>query len=388
MDAKTYLTKKSFCVLPWTGVYIQPNGDVRNCAVTPMAIGNINNTPLEQILTGEVNTTVKTEMLNDIMRPQCGQCHRLESRQKNTFDQVSNRVWYLKKLKNTDKTVFDSPNNFKLKMLDLRWKNTCNFACVYCDAELSSRWATELKQPQRIESDALIKSLDYIYSNLDEVEHIYLAGGEPLLVRENLVLLEKMLVINPDVDLRLNTNLSVLDNDIYLLVKKFKNVRWTISIDNIGQEFEYLRYGGNWNKFIKNLGILTQDFGKESINFNSVWCALNSKSVFNCIDFLLTDMGFHENAIIVNPLEDPLWLDVNNLSDKWLEEIRNELITRIEQSNPQYCLNNSLTLMLNYISQPNFIKDISKTIDSLKTIDDRRNLNSKLIFPEVYQCLE
>jgi hypothetical protein len=44
--------------------------------------------------------------------------------------------------------------------------------------------------------------------------------------------------------------------------------------------------------------------------------------------------------------------------------------------------------MLNYINQPNFIKDISKTILSLKTIDDRRNLNSKLIFPEVYQCSE
>lgn len=388
MDAKTYLTKKSFCVLPWTGVYIQPNGDVRNCAVTPMAIGNINVDPLEKILTGEINTKVKTEMLNDVMRPECGQCHRLESRQKNHFDQVSNRVWYLKKLKNTDNTVFDSPNNFKLKMLDLRWKNTCNFACVYCDAELSSRWATELKQPQRIESEALIKSLDYIYSNLDEVDHIYLAGGEPLLIRENLILLEKMLVINPDVDLRINTNLSVVDNDIYLLIKKFKNVRWTISIDNIGQEFEYLRYGGKWNTFVKNLSVLTQDFGKDSINFNSVWCILNSKSIFDCIDYLMNEMGFHENAIIVNPLEDPLWLDVNNLSAKWLESIRAELINRIEQSNPQYCLNNSLTLMLNYINQPNFIKDVTKTIVNLETIDARRNLNSKLIFPEVYQCSE
>lgn len=386
MDAKTYLTKKSFCVLPWTGVYIQPNGDVRNCSVTPETIGNINNIPLEQILNGDINTNIKTNMLNDVMLPQCGQCHRLESRQKNHFDQVSNRVWYLKKLKNIDRSLFNEPKNFQLKMLDLRWKNTCNFACVYCDSELSSRWATELKQPQKIDSNVLRESINYVYSNLDSVEHIYLAGGEPLLIRENLILLEKMLEINPNVELRINTNLSVIDNDIYLLIKKFKNVRWTISVDNTGQEFEYLRYGGEWDKFVKNLKILTQDFGKDAINFNSVWCVLNSKTIFNCIDFFLQEMGFHENSIIVNPLEYPLWLDVNNLSEDWLSSIRIELQKRIGQSDLQYCLNNSLSLMLNYINQPKFVKDITKTILELEKIDSRRNLNSKLIFPEVYTC--
>ena len=383
MDAKTYLTKKSFCTLPWTGVYIQPDGDVRNCAITKTTIGNINKQPIEDILRGSVNQTIKQDMLTDVMHDRCGQCHRLESHQKNHFDQVSNRIWYLKKLKTTDMTVFDEPANFQLKMLDLRWKNTCNFACVYCDSSLSSRWAVELGQPQRIDSDALAGSLDYIYNNLHTVDHIYLAGGEPLLIRENLVLLTKMLEINPGIELRINTNLSVIDNDIYKLIKQFSNVHWTVSIDNIGDQFEYLRYGSNWLQFLNNLKQLNKDFDK--INFNAVWCVLNSKSVFEFIDYFI-DLGYHENTFIVNPLEYPTWLDINNLPAQQLDDIRKELELRIEHTDPHFCLNNSLRLMLNFISNSDFYKDLNETVANLAPIDLRRNLNSKHLFPELYTC--
>ena len=381
MDAKTYLTKESFCVLPWTGVYIQPNGEVRNCAITKDTLGNINDTDLESILRGELNQTIKQDMLNDIKHPRCGQCHRLEQNQKKSFDQVSNRVWYIKKLKNSDFNLYDSPDNFNLKILDLRWKNTCNFACVYCDSDLSSRWAKELGQPQKIESDALAKSLNFVYENLQQVEHIYLAGGEPLLMRENQILLEKLLIINPNVEIRINTNLSTLNNDIYRLLKKFKNVHWTVSIDNLKEEFEYVRYGGEWNVFLDNLKILTADFN--IINFNLVWCVLNGQSILDCIDFLVNELGFHENAIIVNPLESPLWLNVNNLPDYKLDEIANKINTKIKQTNSTFCLNNSLVLMLNFIDK-NFKKDLNLTFSELQKIDQRRGLDSKKILPGLY----
>lgn len=381
MDAKTYLTKESFCVLPWTGIYIQPNGDVRNCAITKDTLGNINDTDLESILQGELNQIIKQDMLDDIKHPRCGQCHRLEKNQKKNFDQVSNRIWYIKKLKNSDFTLYDSPANFNLKILDLRWKNTCNFACVYCDSELSSRWAKELGQPQKIESDALAKSLNFVYDNLQHVEHIYLAGGEPLLMRENQILLEKLLIINPDVEIRINTNLSTLNNDIYRLLKKFKNVHWTISIDNLKEEFEYVRYGGEWNVFLDNLKILTTDFN--IINFNLVWCVLNGQSILDCIDFFVNELGFHENSIIVIPLESPLWLNVNNLPDYKLDKIANNINTKIKQTNSTFCLNNSLVLMLNFIDK-NFKKDLNLTFSELQKIDQRRGLDSKKILPGLY----
>jgi len=384
MDHKTYLTKKNFCVLPWVGVYIQPDGDVRNCAITRETLGNLNQEKLVDILEGPNNQNIKKDMLSDVFHSRCSHCHTLEKNQSNSFDQVSNRVWYLKTVKADDLTIFDKPENYKLNMLDLRWSNTCNFACVYCDESLSSAWAHELNKPPILNEKALLESLEYIYNNLESVKHIYLAGGEPLLIKENVVLLTKIKEINPDVTIRINTNLSVIDGPIYKLLKTFKNVHWTVSVDSIEKEFEYTRYGGTWSTFVKNLQQLTQDF--ELINFNSTWFVLNGSSILKCIDFL-QEMGFHENTFIVNPLDNPIPWRVNNLPEAMIDDIKIKLKIKLASSDPKYSLYKSLQLMLNYLDIP-FNKNINATFDELIKLDQRRKLDSSKIFTELYNLTE
>jgi len=384
MTPKEYLTKKSFCTLPWLGVYIQPDGDVRNCAITQETLGNINQEPLVDILHGQINQTIKKDMLDNVMHKRCSHCHTLEKNQKFSPDSVSNRIWYLKTLVPDDLNFFDRPDNYELKMLDLRWKNTCNFACVYCGPDLSSAWANELKLPQHINDQALQQSLDYIYGHLDTVDHIYLAGGEPLLIKENLVLLNHVYKINPNIDIRINTNLSVIDNEIYNTLKKFQNVHWTVSVDGVGAEFEYVRYGGSWNQFIKNLQQLKLDFQK--INFNSTWCIMTAHGVLDCIDFL-QNLGFHQNTFIVNPLDHPKVWHVGNLPESSLTILRDRIKSKLATADTKYSLYNSLTLMLNYISTP-IEKNITATFDQLTQLDQRRNLDSSKIFTELYKLKE
>lgn len=384
MTPKEYLTKKSFCTLPWLGVYIQPDGDVRNCAITKQTLGNINSQPLVDILHNPVNQEIKHDMLNDVLHDRCGHCHTLEKNQKFSTSAVSNRIWYLKTLVPKELDIFDQVDNYKLKMLDLRWKNTCNFACVYCGPDLSSSWANELNMPQRINDKALQQSLDYIYSNLDTVEHIYLAGGEPLLIKENLILLQHIAKINPDIDIRINTNLSIINNEIYNLLKQFKNVHWTVSVDSVGAEFEYVRYGGVWDQFVKNLQQLRQDFDK--INFNATWCILTAYGVLECIEFL-QQLGFHENSFIVNPLGEPANWHVNNLPDQVLLDLKQQIMSKLATCDSRYALYNSLGLMLNYISTP-FEKNINATFDELEKIDSRRKTDSSKVFKELYKLRE
>ena len=201
-----------------------------------------------------------------------------------------------------------------------------------------------------------------------------------MLIKENINLLSRIKEINPDVEIRINTNLSVVDGPIYKLLKTFKNVRWTVSVDNIEKDFEYVRYGGTWSKFVKNLQQLNKDFNK--INFNLVWFVLNGSSILDCIDFLM-EMGFHENTIIVNPLESPTYWHTNNLPELILDQIRNKIKDKLKTANPKYSLYNSLQLMLNYSDIP-FEKNINATINELKKIDNRRNLDSSKIFTEIY----
>jgi len=384
MTPKEYFTKESFCTLPWLGVYIQPDGDVRNCAITNTTLGNINTTPLKDILHGPVNEMVKTDMTENVMHPRCGHCHLLEKNQKFSVDAVSNRIWYLKTLKINDLDFFDRTDNFRLNMIDLRWKNTCNFACIYCGPDLSSAWASEMNLPQHINDSALQESLDYIYSNLHTVEHIYLAGGEPLLIKENLTLLNHIYKVKPDITIRINTNLSIIDNPIYSVLKKFKNVHWTVSVDGIGEEFEYVRYGGSWTQFVANLQQLKQDF--EKINFNSTWCIMTAHGVLDCIDFL-QNLGFHENSFIVNPLNNPKHWHIGNLPESELEIIKSRIESKLIQSESKYALYNSLALMLNYTAEK-IEKNINSTFKELAKIDSRRKIDSSKIFKKLYKLKE
>jgi len=268
-------------------------------------------------------------------------------------------------------------------VLDLRWHNTCNFACVYCGPDLSSQWAVELNMPQKINKDAFNQSLSYIDRNLHNVEHVYLAGGEPLLIKENISLLNKIYEINPDIEIRINTNLSIINNTIYNILKKFKNVHWTVSVDAIGKEFEYIRYGGNWEVFVKNLKQLSTDFN--IINFNLVWFILNYNSIFDCIDFLL-GIGFHENTFIVNPLEWPNHLNVLNLPQSKVVDLEFKIKEKLKTTNPNHALHNSLGLMLSRLAET-FNKDLNGVKSLLSELDHRRNLDSRSVFPELYSML-
>ena len=59
MDAKDIITNKSFCVLPLTGFELEPNGDVKNCIISKNELGNINNTNIENIMSGPENLKLK-----------------------------------------------------------------------------------------------------------------------------------------------------------------------------------------------------------------------------------------------------------------------------------------------------------------------------------------
>jgi molybdenum cofactor biosynthesis enzyme MoaA len=122
-------------------------------------------------------------------------------------------------------------NNFDLQTIDVRWTNLCNFACVYCGPEFSSKWANELSiQTAQPTSQQQQDFKEYIFDHVSQLKHVYLAGGEPLLMKENLELLQNL---NPGVSLRINTNLSKTDTQVFDAICKFKNVHWTVSVETI-----------------------------------------------------------------------------------------------------------------------------------------------------------
>ena len=381
MTPKDMLTNPYFCPMPWTGLMYNFDGKVKNCirSVETMPIGNIKDTPIDQILLGDKNVNRQANIIDQMPVPSCQTCYDLE-RGKKGFDIISDRVFYIRELKQVPTSTYQA-GNFNLQTTDVRWSNLCNFACVYCSPEFSSKWSDELKiypvTPTNIQQENF---KHYIYQHASNLKHVYLAGGEPLLMKENLELLQKL---NSNVQLRINTNLSKVDTCVFEEICKFKNVHWTVSVETIEQEFEYIRHGGNWLDFLDNLKTISNLDHK--ITFNMLYFLLNYDSIFDCVDYF-KGLGFHNNSFVIGALLNPYYLNIRHLPENVLQSIKNKLQIRISES-PGYLLEDSYRNMLHYIQQP-FDKNLNDSFAELAKLDQRRNLDSSKIFKDLYKLRE
>jgi MoaA/NifB/PqqE/SkfB family radical SAM enzyme len=385
MNPKDYFHNPAFCTLPWIGIYVGPSGNIKNCAIGGQNLGNIHEQQLGDIVDSKKNIDIKQTMLQAQFHPRCKVCYSVDNNASHPSLSESNRNWYKKISVNyVNLDFYDDPANHSFKVLDLRWRNTCNQACVYCSSDLSSRWASELGHKIHIADKALQDTKHHIFKNIDKVRHVYLAGGEPLLIKENEELLDLLLDRNPDIEIRVNTNLSNINGPVFKKLSRFANVKWTISVDAVEEQYEYIRWPGIWKDFLFNLRYLQGQ--SQEINYNMVWCVLNHRSIFDCIDFLQENNG-HENMFVVQCLTSPASLSVMNLPPSELDALADLISKRMEQCKSRdWWLHKSLVSMYNFVeNQPNIGMDLQDTFVFLKEIDQRRHLSSQSVFPEIYK---
>ncbi len=368
--------------MPWTGLMYNFDGKVKNCIRSDEKtglLGNIKQAPIEEILLGPTNVTKQTNITNNKSAAGCHTCYDLE-RGKEGLDIISDRIFYIREFKKTPLNTYRS-GNFDLQTIDVRWTNLCNFACVYCSEQFSSKWANELNIKIETPADKQLSDFrEYIYRHAKQLKHVYLAGGEPLLMKENLELLQEL---NPDVNLRINTNLSKVDTGVFDAVCRFKNVHWTVSVETTEDEFEYIRFGGRWQDFLDNLNTIRKLDHK--ISFNMLWFLLNHDSVFDCVDYL-KGLGFHNNSFVIGALLGPDYLNIRHLPENVLDSLKLKLELRINE-NPGYLLEDSYQNMLHYITQP-IEKNLTNSFEQLAIMDQRRGVDSSKIFTELYTFKE
>ena len=382
MTPKDILTNKHFCPMPWTGLMYNFDGEVKNCIRSDSAtgrLGNIKDNTIEEILLGPINVTKQINITNNKPAAGCNTCYDLEHG-KEGFDIISDRIFYIREFKKTPLDTYRT-DNFDLQTIDVRWTNLCNFACVYCGPDFSSKWANELNVIKATPTEQQQKDFrEYIYRHAKNFKHVYLAGGEPLLMKENLELLQKL---NPDVNLRINTNLSKVDTGVFDAVCGFKNVHWTVSAETIEDEFEYIRFGGRWQDFLDNLNTIRKLDHK--ISFNMLWFLLNYDSVFGYVDYL-KGLGFHNNSFIIGALLTPEYLNIRHLPQNMLNLLKTKLESKIDDR-PGYLLEDSYRNMLHYIEQP-IEKNLTPSFEKLAVMDQRRGVDSSKIFTELYKLKE
>jgi MoaA/NifB/PqqE/SkfB family radical SAM enzyme len=240
-----------YCAAPWRGLHINPRGDVKTCcAGNPNMLGNLNSQGIIEILNGEQMKQVRHSIAQGRPHEYCSNCVRAER-----FGADSERNWHNNVNPEFDYAAAGDQYHYPV-IVDVRWNTTCNLSCNYCGEFCSSKWAAIKSIPFKSGARPYYDQVcDFIEQHQDHIHEVALVGGEPLLLPENERLLD---VIPTDAIVTLITNLSVdlENNKIFKKLANRNKVGWSMSFDNIGDRFEYVRHGANWESLKQNLAIV------------------------------------------------------------------------------------------------------------------------------------
>lgn len=236
-----------YCVAPWRGLHVNPRGDVKTCcAGDPNMLGNLNEQSIETILHGPVMQEIRQSIRQGQPHAYCYNCVQAERYGR------SERDWHNNVSPEFDpKTAGDTEHQPTL--IDVRWNITCNLSCNYCGDKCSSKWAGLKGIPFKSGARPYYEQVcDYLEQHKSSIREVALVGGEPLLLPENERLLD---VIPKDCIVTLITNMSVdlTKNKIFDKLAQRNKVGWSMSFDNIGSQFEYVRHGGSWPLLVENI---------------------------------------------------------------------------------------------------------------------------------------
>ena len=261
---------------------------------------------------------IQSDMLNGVRPDSCAKCWNLEDRGIKSDRQLKNETvdFYL------NKNIQDLCTDAKLvKTSVLHYKidtsNTCNAACVTCGPISSSYWGLLHKKNKQsyshnwqISCNDVDPKIDYKTARL-----ITFRGGEPLLSKTNFSILQKLISAgNTECFISFQTNGSITPTaDQEVILKHFKNLNFSFSIDGIGPVFEYLRYPLKWSDIEKNIAWCHQRNIMVSANY--------TLSNLNVLYHEKTQAWFvaHNINYQLNLVYDPAWFSPSALPG-WVKD--------------------------------------------------------------------
>jgi MoaA/NifB/PqqE/SkfB family radical SAM enzyme len=290
----------------------------------------------------------------------------------------------------------------ELKYWDFRFSNLCNLKCRSCGPRYSSAWVpdakklgyTDQEKVWNIEAVDDKTNFDFLKDQVQHVQKVYFAGGEPLMMPEHWQTLD-LLVENKrfDVKISYNTNASILSYgkknalDYWKQWEPNKIEVWP-SIDEIGERAELIRSGTVWPKVEENLKALA---ALENIIVRpgmtiGAWNVRRLPVIINRLIELGVVCSRHNyQNFFINLLEHPTHYHVHILPDDYRQETIAELKAFIEEHNTKYntTIDHIFTHIIHELEKPHDKNAAKRFIETTKSVDGVRNENLFEVIPEM-----
>lgn len=280
------------------------------------------------------NTSFKKEqrklMLEGVRPKECQYCWTMED-----MGNISDRIirnaepW----AKN-DLDIFKSytgDENVYPRHVEVSFSTTCNLKCSYCNPTVSTKWLEEVEEHGGYKTSTEFN--DYIKPNspvpfIRDKEHnpyieafwkwlpdayphmqvLRITGGEPLLSPQTYKLID-YISNNPNDKLEfiVNSNLCVPDKNITKLISKAKDLvsnnkiksfKVFASIDSVGSQAEYQRFGLNYEQFKHNVRRILDEVPHGLVSFTCTFNVFSVPTVKGFMEYmneLMVDYGKRVN---------------------------------------------------------------------------------------------
>jgi hypothetical protein len=194
-----------------------------------------------------------------------------------------------------------------------------------------------------------------------------------------------MLITNgyaKNIQLRFDTNLSVVNKQVIDKWKNFKDVHLCISVDDTNERYNLIRNPGNYNRFIDNVKIIKDN--QIPIHYFSSCIGIASpysvKRVIDLAEEFDVDTYFRF-------LEGPNWLDIRNFPKSAKLEIIETIKLFSKSSKHQIWYNAEINLLKKYLDYENqdHIQEFVRVMDIL---DFNRGTCWRETLPDVFELIK
>lgn len=279
----------SFCTAKWlqTTLYLQ-NGYNHSChhpAPHKIPVEEIEAKPAA-LHNSKFKKSQRELMLKGERPKECDYCWNIEDLDKDYFSDRHYKTADYWAWDRFDEIANSNPaDDVYPSYLEISFSNACNFACVYCSPEISSKWMEDIQQnghyPVKNGAHHLgwLKQVgrfpyahheDNPYVNafwkwfpdaLPHLKVLRITGGEPTMSKDMWKLLDYLIANpQPDLELAINTNMCVPDSLVEKLINKINELQGVIkrldiytSLESTGAQAEYARDGLDFEAWQRNV---------------------------------------------------------------------------------------------------------------------------------------
>lgn len=232
--------KPILCYAPFKSMYFDIDGRVGACGLSFKEYEKYPDKSISEIWNGEKFNKHRNLILKNDLSYEFDACKT----------HITNKNFYAAKAMWYDNL---SVNDKYPTLMEFDIDNTCNLECIMCNASKSSSISNRKNINKAHKSPYNKEFVNQLEEFIPHLEKAIFIGGEPFLINIYYDIWERMIALNPNMLININTNSTVLNDRIKTILNKGK-FEFNLSIDSLNRAtYEKIRVNASFDETMENL---------------------------------------------------------------------------------------------------------------------------------------